>query len=478
MVAQRIFMVGYGAVAQCALPILIKELNIAPSQITVMDFVDNRHRMGDLLKQGLTYIQDQITPENYSTLLKQHLSPGDIFIDLAWNIDTCTLLQWCRDHNVRYVNSSVELWEPYHDTQGRDPREFTLYVRQMAIIDLIKKWGDNNGATAILDHGANPGLVSHLTKQALEEIAHKIIAEKPDDARVSALEKALEEENFPELARLTGVKTIHISERDSQITDVPKRFNEFVNTWSIPGLYEEGIAPAELGWGTHERIVPEGAMFHEKGPQNQICLATHGMNTFVRSWVPSGEILGMVIRHGEAYGISERLTVWQDNKPIYRPTVHYAYCVCDGALASMHELKMRQLDLQPKLRILNDEIIAGRDELGCLLMGHDFKSWWIGSVLDIDESRRLVPGQSATTVQVASSVAAAVKYILKHPQKGVCLPDDIDHREIISFAKPYLGNFISQPVDWSPLKRNPSYIDYSGRTIKPEDEWQFVSFLD
>lgn len=33
-------------------------------------------------------------------------------------------------------------------------------------------------------------------------------------------------------------------------------------------------------------------------------------------------------------------------------------------------------------------------------MGHDFKSWWTGSNMSIEESRRLVPGQNATTVQV------------------------------------------------------------------------------
>lgn len=477
MVFPQFFMVGCGAVAQCTLPILIKELQISPAHITVMDYVDNRHRIQEYIDQGVTYIQDQITPNNFAQILQKHLAPGDIFIDLAWNIDTITLLQWCRDNNVRYVNSSVELWEPYQDSKNKDPRSLTLYVRQMAILDMINSWPNNTGATAILDHGANPGLVSHFTKQALEDIANKIIQEKPQDTAILELKQALESQNFAKLAQLTGVKTIHISERDSQITNDPKKVNEFVNTWSIEGLYEEGVAPSELGWGTHERYAPEGIMFHETGPKNQVCLKSKGIDTVVRSWVPSGEILGMVIRHGEAYGISERLTVWQDGKAVYRPTVHYAYCVSDSTLCSLHELKMRQLEMQPKQRILNNDIIEGKDELGCLLMGHDFKSWWIGSLLDIHEARKLVPGQNATTVQVAISVAAAVNYMMKHPNEGVCLPDDINHREILEFAKPYLGPFISQSVDWSPLYRKPTSIDYTGTKIAQEDEWQFISFL-
>jgi homospermidine synthase len=32
---------------------------------------------------------------------------------------------------------------------------------------------------------------------------------------------------------------------------------------------------------------------------------------------------------------------------------------------------------------MNDEIIKGEDRLGVLVMGHDFNSWWTGSLLDI-----------------------------------------------------------------------------------------------
>ncbi len=49
------------------------------------------------------------------------------------------------------------------------------------------------------------------------------------------------------------MKVIHCSERDTQITDVPKQVDEFVNTWSIEGFREEGTTTAEMGWGTHEK---------------------------------------------------------------------------------------------------------------------------------------------------------------------------------------------------------------------------------
>jgi homospermidine synthase len=150
------------------------------------------------------------------------------------------------------------------------------------------------------------------------------------------------------------------------------------------------------------------------------------MDTFVYSWVPlGGQIIGMVIRHGEALSITEHLTVSDDQRPIYRPTVHYAYLPTDAAMDSLHELRMRGLQLQPRLRIMQDEVLHGRDELGVLLMGHDLNAWWVGSQLDIDETRALVPGQNATTLQVAASVLGALCWMINHPDQGFNVPDDL-----------------------------------------------------
>ena len=91
----------------------------------------------------------------------------------------------------------------------------------------------------------------------------------------------------------------------------------------------------------------------------------------------------------------------------------------------------------------DDEITSGADILGALVMGHPYQSWWCGTDLDIDESRRLVPHQNATTMQVAISVVAASLWMIEHPRLGLRLPDDLPHDFVLNISKPYLGNFIS-----------------------------------
>lgn len=473
----KIVVIGCGSVSQCALPILLKEIEVDPRSITVLDFVDNRDRIAESIKRGVSYEYVKITKDNFRIELGDRLSRGDILLDLGWSTGTVEIIDWCRERGVLFLNTSVEEWNPYADAERTDPRKYTLYERQMQLREMVHRWGGNSGPTAIVDHGANPGLVSHFTKRALTEISTQLVASESSASFRKTFESALRDKDYPSMARLTGTKVIHISERDTQIASEPKKVNEFVNTWSVEGLYEEGIAPAEMGWGTHELSLPPGALEFTKGPRNAICLSAMGVNTWVRSWVPSGPIVGMVIRHGEAFGISDRLTVWEGDRAVYRPTVHYVYCPADAAIASLHELRMNQYKLQSAQRIMSDEIIDGVDELGVLLMGHSLNAWWTGSVLDIHEARRVVPGQNATTVQVAISVVAALAWMIRNPNRGFCLPDDIDAEEILGFCSPYLGRVISERVDWHPIRDlDRSLSNLGEQQPRPADAWQYSTF--
>ncbi len=251
-----------------------------------------------------------------------------------------------------------------------------------------------------------------------------------------------------------------------------------MNTWSVEGFREEGITTAELGWGTHEKTLPPLAYEHADGPRNQICLARMGMNTWVRSWVPCGSIRGMVIRHGEAFTISDRLTVWEDNQAVYRPTVHYAYCPCDAAIASLNELRGCDYELQSKQRIMTDEVVCGADILGALVMGHAYDSWWTGSILSIEHARGLLPHQNATTLQVAISVVAAACWSIQNPDRGLLVPDDLPHDFVLGIAKPYLGRWVSARSDWTPLKGVRRYFGpYGAPQLASDDPWQFQNFL-
>lgn len=280
---------------------------------------------------------------------------------------------------------------------------------------------------------------------------------------------------------------VQIAERDTQHTDQPKEVGEFVNTWSGEGFYEEGVAPAELGWGTHEKTLPPRGLAHnDSGPRNQILIQRAGMETLVRTWVPGADparaaeeglpTIGMLIRHGEAFTMSDWLTVRRaDGSAQYRPTVYYAYCPSDSAIASVHELRGNNWKHPERFRLLNNEIIRGEDRLGVLLLGHPLKAWWSGSLLGIDEARANIAGHSATTLQVAGSVIAAVAWLLRHPNEGLRVPDELPHEELLADIRRYIGTRWSGPVDWTPLQNRLELFPDPAKPL-PTDPWQFEAF--
>lgn len=474
----KVLVLGGGSVAQCTVPLLIKDLVVDPSQIIVMDFHNKALQFTQEVKDaGVKFVTDRVTQNNYAALISQHLRAGDLFIDLAWNVDAADVIDYCHKSGILYINTATELWDPY--AVPEHPIYATLMSRHKKLEALRASW-DTKGPTAVVEHGANPGLVSHFVKRALTNLANMSISEDGVLRRDEILHTALHEKQWNKVAQRLGVKVIHIAERDTQVTDRPKLEDEFVNTWSVEGFYEEGLAPAELGWGTHEKTLPLNSYAHPDS-QTQILIAHPGADTWVRSWVPGGPTNGMLVRHGEAYTITKHLTVVEDGVEVYRPTVHYAYMPSDAAIASMRELIARDWNRQSRERIMNDEILpGGQDRLGVLLMGHRYNAYWYGSLLSIDEARTLVPGQSATTLQVAASVSACARWMVDNPSEGLCVPDDLPHETVLQYAEPYLGKLHAEFVDWTPLKHlhNP-YKKYDGsqETLDHEDPWQFHNFL-
>jgi len=444
----RVLILGCGAVSQCFQHLFARHIGISYDRVTLID-PQPPHELLELLKRGAHYLQERITSANFKQIFSQYVSQGDIIIDLAVDISTIDTIDWCQKNDVMYINTAVELW-PEELEQALKSLQKTLYERHSTISKKRKEW---HGSTAVVEHGANPGLVSHWTKQALREIAHELLSTHTS-SHTKKIEQALVNNNFPELAQMLGVRIIHISERDTQLTNKPKKVNEFVNTWSVIGLHEEAIAPAEIGWGTHEVAKAGHHTLYFNEHKTYVHLDSMGMHTWAHSWIPAGHIIGMIVRHGEVLSISNYLSVWNNNHTLaYRPTVHYVYLPSDSTCASLHELSMNDYILQHNKRILTDEIIGGSDELGVLLLGHELNGWWTGSSLSIEQTREIAPHQNATTMQVAASVLGALFWMIKNPRKGFCFPDDLPYDEILTVAEPYLGTLISQRTDWAPYDK-------------------------
>jgi demethoxyubiquinone hydroxylase (CLK1/Coq7/Cat5 family) len=172
---------------------LLDHFSLDPATVTIIESRNNRERVASSLARGVHYEQLEINRDTLIATLDSHLGPGDLLIDLAWNFDLTELLDWCRDNDVRYLNTSIEVWDPYGDPASTPPQERTLYWRHMALRRQLARWGANDGPSAVVEHGANPGLVSHFTKQALDEIAAAVLVDGRAGERAGARDLSAEE---------------------------------------------------------------------------------------------------------------------------------------------------------------------------------------------------------------------------------------------------------------------------------------------
>jgi homospermidine synthase len=167
----------------------------------------------------------------------------------------------------------------------------------------------------------------------------------------------------------------------------------------------------------------------------------------MKSWVPDGgEFNGYCIQHSESITISQ---YFQTKDKSFRPTVHYVYQPSDAALASLHEMRGNELNLQKEQRIAKDEIVSGMDELGVLLIGDDF-CMWHGSQLDIHAARRLMEGENATSLQVAGSMLGAIVWMINHPRAGYVEPEHLPFEEIMEIGDMYWEPLVTVYSNWIP----------------------------
>jgi homospermidine synthase len=429
----NVLLVGYGAIGQALTSPLINHFALDTKKIRVIA----ADAEGQSVAESFN-IDHQIlplTPDNYKAILEQYLVTGDLLINISVHVSSLELIKWCQRHEVFYLDTCVEPWAGGYEAETM--AETTNYaLRHHAL-----KSHANGTVSSVIAHGANPGLVSHFVKKGLEELAK--------DSGIKSWD------SYAELSEQLGIKVIQIAERDTQSSDIERAAAEFHNTWSVKGLMAEARQPAEMGWGSHEETLPIEAIQHGYGDLSGIYLAQESMCTQVKSWVPSfGEQEAYLITHHEALSIANFLTVHdEEEKPLYRPTVYFAYHPADVARKSLEEWRDNKYIQPVNTKIIRDEVIAGHDEMGVLFI-FEGGAYWYGSTLKIEEARVLAPFNNATTMQVVAGILGALEWMFLNPRASVVEPESLDHEMVLRIALPYLGEVRGVYSDWQPATQS------------------------
>ncbi|MBS9721015.1 homospermidine synthase [Tianweitania sp. BSSL-BM11] len=465
-----IVMIGFGSIGRGTLPLIERHFKYDKSRMVVIDPQDTDRALLD--ERGIRYIQEAVTADNYKKVLKPLLTEGGgqgFCVNLSVDTGSVDLMRLCRKLGALYIDTVVEPWLGFYFDETIDNAKRTNFALRETM--KAEQAANPGGTTAISCCGANPGMVSWFVKQALVDLA-------TDLGMDFAVPTTDDRAGWAKLMKKAGVKGIHIAERDTQRAKDPKPFNVFWNTWSVEGFVSEGLQPAELGWGTHEKWMPKNAgTLGDKDQPLGIYLEQPGANTRVRTWCPTpGAQYGFLVTHNEAISIADFFTSTNKKGEItYRPTCHYAYHPANDAVLSLHEMFGAAGKPQNEFHVLNEnELVDGADELGVLLYGHDKNAYWYGSRLTLEEARKLAPYQNATGLQVSSAVLAGMVWALENPEAGIVDTDEMDFKRCLEVQLPYLGPVEGHYTDWTPLDRRPGLFE---EDLDTKDPWQFRNIL-
>ena len=454
-----IIMFGFGGIQSALLAALVEREGVNPADIRVIS--KDTPYMDLVKKYQVPYTQISLTPDNLQEVVSKYVNEGDLISNLTCDVDSLELQLACLARGAAGFDTSCERWKNEIADPTKGLLERSGAIENMRWVAARDKLGRNT-STWVKCMGMNPGIVSLLAQEALERVAKSFGEKNPE-----LLDKLAAASSCGEKAKLLGLRTIQISEHDTQISNFAKPRDVFANTWSEDGFFSEGIQGAAMALGTHET----GGLF-EKIPNTRWgVLDQAGLRTKWVGWTPlidfpeiSGIFEGFLIDHDESVSIARHFAQYdkKTGELEYMPSVGYCYKPCALAELSVIELlDTQKYQIPPKKLLLRDEIVEGRDELGVHLLGvFEGRPWsyWLGSILSIEEARKIAPHNNATSLQVVGGCVAALKFCIENPKLGMLEADELPKNKVLDWATPYLGGVVGMFTDFNPYNLEDPYF--------------------
>lgn len=483
---------GFGAVGKSFYEKVSQEIQFDEHKYYVI--TRDKYEFDPFIELGgmaANFIVSEVTRANFAEVFEPYLSEGDLLIDFADTVGTKDFLDWCANRNIMYINTGEADWPD---------NWYSIFNENELKNELRQKHAENpqtNRYPIVLQHGNNPGLVSHFVKAGIEYLANTGF--KKD----KLLKGLIKEGKFNEAAKRMGITTIHVNDIDSQ--KVKAEYNDSVlfSTWCTDSFWFEMLSEATAAVGTHEVVdYEEECNFYQK-EKGFLEFKKLAADIKCKTVYPNGVFKGYLVPHEETVTIAKSLEVKEGEEVIYRPTVLFLYEPCEYARRYFERAKVNdypnpdpakpmdcEIPGQPCIirgylypdnaeMVYREHITEGTEYVGVLLMGEGFDPVWVGNRIETSylyKNKKKSYWQTPTITPVAMSALAAVCWMLKHKnQGGIYFPDDIpDYKFLIHTAEKYISKTIYQTIPLEKVKKelgiSSGAVQIKDLMVKPEKE--------
>ena len=468
---KKIVQLGFGAVGKSFFEKVSKEIKFDINKY----FVISRDKLEysffiELGGNINNFIVADINRNNFKKVFSNYIDEGDFLIDFADGVGTRDFVEWCANKNVMYLNTGETDWEDNWYSI------FEENLKKNELRNNLKQNSKVNKYPIVLQHGNNPGLVSHFVKAGLEYIVKKQFKKN------EYLNKLLKENKFNELAKELKLKEIHVNDKDYQkVKDIFDE-NKLYSTWSVDSFFFEMLSEATANIGTDEKYYNEENCKRIDFKNGFLEFKDLAINKVGKTYYPKGKFEAYLVPHEETITIAKNLEVKKGEEIIYRPTVVFLYSPCEYAIQYLKNAKVnsdyisdfhtmqdiKSFDNNPVIRgfkyperaeiIYKEKIKYGTEYVGVLLLGSKFEPVWVGNRIKknfLYKDKRASFWQTPTITPVAMSALAASCWMIKNKDKGgIYFPYDIkEYNEIIHFAEKYISKTIYKTFSKEKIQR-------------------------
>lgn len=457
---KRIVQFGFGAVGKSFFEKISKEIKFDEYKYFVI--TREKEEFEAYINLGgvsENFIIADINRENWKETFSKYLSEGDLLVDFADSVGTKDFVEWCAENNIMYINTGETDWPDHWYSI------FNENDKKVALRDVYKNKEDKNLYPIVLQHGNNPGLVSHFVKAAIDYI---ISTQFKKDKNLHHLSK---EEKYNEIAKILGIKMIHVNDIDLQEVKGDFDDNLLISPWCIDSFWFEMLSEATFDVGTHEEIDYEKDSNLYDTKKGYFEFKQIAADKVCNTYYPGGKFEGHMVPHEETITIAKSLEVTEGDKVIYRPSVMFLYSPCKYARDFLQKAKVNEypnpdpnkpqdcenVDGKSIIRgriypnnweiLYPEKIESGTEYVGVLILGENFSPVWVGNRIEksfLTKDKQSSFWQTPTITPVSMSALAAVCWMLKNKNKGgIYFPDEItDYNYILKIAEKYISKTI------------------------------------
>ena len=433
----KFYFVGFGAVASALVEIMNLEKAFYNIPFIVIEPRDIMHPQLFKNRKSL-HIKQYLTKDNYKHLLKD-TDDKTLVIDLSIDVDSLMMLQYAKEKGFYYINASIEnyLDENTHkhgdNLNYEDIKKDTLFHRQLMVDNLMK----GTKKTRLVNFSINPCGIQQFFKKGIREYA-KLKGVEFNDG------------NYSKLCNQLGLNRIILSECDTQKTELKPNKNLGLNTWGVEALCLEASDESVLVLNNKDikNLEKDNIKLikpNEGGikANNIRFLTKRGMNIKDKSIYLDEKgnphiYDGFLISHAEITSLGQFLEYKKNT-----PTIMYVYRVSDVAEQTLNYFRENNYQPLKNNYVLQQKNVLpkGFDSIGCYMHFDNGDKFWSGTVLTIEQVKKLgLKIAQPTTTQAGAFVYAGICFIMDNPNYSLNEGETVPHKYLFDKIEKYLGH--------------------------------------